>query len=69
MTCHLALTRDHNYIIVVVDYFNKWAKDIMNFSNNGETKTLFIFIKVIARFGVPKDILIDHGSHLQNKMM
>jgi hypothetical protein len=39
------------------------------FSNDGEMKTLFVFNQIIARFSVPNDIVTDHGSHFQNKMM
>jgi hypothetical protein len=39
------------------------------FNNDGETTTLFIFNKIIARFDIPKEIFTDHGSHFQNKMM
>jgi transposase InsO family protein len=31
--------------------------------------TLFIFNQIVARFGIPKEIVTDHGSHFQNKMM
>jgi hypothetical protein len=30
---------------------------------------LFIFNQIVARFGIPKEIVTDHGSHFQNKMM
>ena len=39
------------------------------FSNDGETMTLFIFNQIVARFGIPKEIVTDHGSHFQNKMI
>jgi transposase InsO family protein len=39
------------------------------FKDDGETATLFLFNKIIAQFSVPGEIVIDHGSHLQNQMM
>ena len=39
------------------------------FGNDGETAALFLFNQVIARFGIPKEIVTDHGSHFQNSMM
>jgi hypothetical protein len=39
------------------------------YSNDGTTFTLFVFNHIIARFGVPKTIVMDHGSHFHNKMM
>jgi transposase InsO family protein len=47
----------------------KWAEAMPTFANDGETATLFMFNQVIARFGVPKEIVTDHGSHFQNRMM
>jgi hypothetical protein len=69
MTCHPASARGHRYIIVVIDYFTKWVEAMPTFSNDGETTTLFIFNQVIARFRVPREIVTDHGSHFQNRMM
>ena len=39
------------------------------FGNDGETTTLFLFNQVIAHFGIPREIVTDHGSHFQNSMM
>jgi len=68
-TCHLALARGHRYIIVEVDYFKNWVEAMPTFSNDGKTAALFIFNRILERFGIPKEIVIDHGSHFQNKMM
>lgn len=69
MTCHPVSIRGHQYIIVVVDYFTKWAEAMSTFANDGETATLFVFNHVIAKFRVLKEIVTDHGSHFQNRMM
>ena len=61
--------RGHHYIIVVVDYFTKWVEAMPMFKDDGETAALFLFNQIIARFGVPREIVIDHGSHFQNQMM
>ena len=68
-TCHPISSRGHHYIIVAIDYFTKWVEAMPTFNNDGETTTLFIFNQIIARFDIPKEIFIDHGSHFQNKMM
>jgi transposase InsO family protein len=39
------------------------------FKNDGETITLLVFNPIVARFGIPKKIVIDHGSHFQSNMM
>jgi hypothetical protein len=59
----------HGYIIVVVDYFTKWAEAMPTFDNTGKTAALFLFNHVIACFGVPQAIVTDHGSHFKNFMM
>jgi transposase InsO family protein len=68
-TCNPASARGHRYIIVVVDYFTKWVEAMPMFKYDGETATLFLFNQIIARFGVPREIVTDHGSHFQNQMM
>jgi hypothetical protein len=68
-TFHLVSARGHCYIIVAVDYFTKWVEAMPTFNNDGKTTTLFIFNQIIARFGIPKDIVTEHGSHFQKKMM
>jgi hypothetical protein len=69
MTCHLDLYRGHRYIIVAVNYFTKSVEAMPTFSNDWETKTLLIFNQVIARFGVPREIVTEHGSQFHNRMM
>ena len=59
----------HNHIIVVVDYFTKWAEDIPIIKAKGETITHFVFNQIITRFGIPRELVTDHGRHFQNKMM
>ena len=39
------------------------------FAADGKNAATFVFNHVIARFGVPQDIITDHGSHFQNIMM
>jgi hypothetical protein len=62
-TFHLASSRGHRYTIIVVEYFNKWVKAMPTFRNDGKTNALFVFKKIVARFGFPKDIVTYYGSH------
>jgi hypothetical protein len=68
-TCHPASARGHHYIIVAIDYFTKWVEAMPTFSNHGEIATLFISNQIVARFGISEEIVTNHGSHFQNKMM
>ena len=29
----------------------------------------FVFNQIIAQFGIPEELVTDHGKHIQNKMM
>jgi hypothetical protein len=68
-TCHLVSARGHCYIIIAVNYFTKWVEAMSTFINDEEMTTLLIFNQIVARFGISKDIVTDHGSHFHNKMM
>jgi hypothetical protein len=59
----------HHHIIMVMDYFTKWVEAMPTIKSDGETATHFVFNQIIARFGISKEIVTDHGSHFQNKMM
>eukprot|EP00253_Pinus_taeda_P024634 PITA_24634 len=68
-TCNPPSAANHKYIIVAVDYFTKWAEAMPTYKNDSDTAALFLFNQVISRFGVPREIVIDHGSHFQNQLM
>ena len=68
-TCNPPSTAGVYYIIVAVDYFTKWAEAMPTYTNDVKTTTLFLFNHVIARFGIPKSIVTDHGTHFCNAMM
>lgn len=67
--CNPPSAAGHHYIIVAVDYFTKWAKAIPTYNNDAKIATLFLFNHVIARFGIPKSIVTNHGTHFYNTMM
>ena len=69
MICNPVSARGHKYIIVVLDYFTKWVEAMSTYKADRETASVFIFNQIIACFGIPKDIVTDHGSHFQNNMM
>ena len=68
-TCNPPSAAGHHYIIVAMDYFTKWAEVMPTYNNDAKTTMLFLFNHVIARFGVPKSIVTDHGTHFCNAMM
>eukprot|EP00253_Pinus_taeda_P027652 PITA_27652 len=59
----------HGYIIVVVDYFTKWAEAMPTLSEDSHTVVQFLFNHVISLFKVPQAIVNDHEKHFRNHMM
>ena len=53
----------HHNIIVVVDYFMKWAEAMPTIKFDGGTTTHFVFNQIITRFGIPRDLVTYHGIH------
>ena len=47
----------------------KWAEAMPTVKSDGETAAHFVFNQIITRFGIPKELVTDHGSHFQNRMM
>ena len=61
--------KGHGYIIVAVDYSTKWAEAMPTYAEDSKTAILLLFNHIISRFGIPRVIVTDHGSHFENKMM
>jgi hypothetical protein len=69
MQCKPTLVGGDGYIIVVVEYFTKWAEDMPTFIDDGKNISLFIFNHINTRFRFLQAITIDHSSHFRNHMM
>jgi hypothetical protein len=66
MTCNLPSINGHKYIVVAIDYFTKWVEAMPTFNNTADTAARFFFKHVISRFGVPVQLVSDHGKHFEN---
>ena len=55
------------YIITTTEYFTRWAKarEVKDYSETIATR--FIFDDIITRFGCPKILMSDQGTHFINK--
>src|SRR5215204_2423928 len=53
----------NTYILVAVDYVTKWVEAIPTKSADGETSIKMLVDIIFPRFGVPRYIMTDGGSH------
>ena len=57
------------YILLAVDYVSKWVEATTYPINDAITVVRFIQKKnILSRFGVPRTIISDEGSHFANKV-
>jgi hypothetical protein len=61
--CNPTSVGGNQHIIMVVEYFTKWAKSIPTIKSNGNIVSFFVFNQIIVRFGISIEIVSDHGSH------
>ena len=57
------------YILLVVDYVSKWVEAIACPINDSSIVVGFIQINILSRFGAPRTIISDEGSHFANKVL
>ena len=56
------------YILVPVDYVSKWVEAIALANNEGKSVTAFLKKNIFSRFGTPRAIISDGGSHFCNRL-
>jgi hypothetical protein len=59
----------NQYILVGVDYVSKWVEAIASPTNDARIVKKFLKKHVFTRFGVPRAIINDGGSHFCNKQV
>ncbi|KAB2608529.1 hypothetical protein D8674_011697 [Pyrus ussuriensis x Pyrus communis] len=55
------------YILVAVDYVSKWVEAIATITNDHKVVLNFLKDVIFCRFGTPRAIISDGGSHFCNK--
>ena len=56
------------YILLSVDYVSKWVEAIACPKNDANTVVGFLQRNILSRFGAPRTIISDEGSHFTNKV-
>ena len=56
------------YILLAVDYMSKWVEVIAFVNNKVKSVTTFLKKNIFSRFGTPRDIISDGGSHFCNNL-
>ncbi|XP_042046613.1 uncharacterized protein LOC121792653 [Salvia splendens] len=56
------------YILVAVDYVSKWVEAVASATNDAKVVLKFIKNHIFNRFGTPRAIISDGGTHFCNKL-
>ena len=56
------------FILLPVDYVSKWVEATTCSKNDANTVMGFLQKNILSRFGTPKTIISDGGSHFANKV-
>ncbi|KAK8593167.1 hypothetical protein V6N12_045252 [Hibiscus sabdariffa] len=57
------------YIILAVDYVSKWVEAKATHNNDARTTVNFLKKFVFSRFGTPRVIISDRGTHFLNRII
>ncbi|XP_074299813.1 uncharacterized protein LOC141630983 [Silene latifolia] len=65
--CKITLkgTGGHEFILVAIDYFTKWVEAASYATLTSKYVAKFITENIICRYGVPHELISDHGSHFK----
>ena len=57
----------NQYILVAVDYVSKWVEAIPSKTNDNKVVIKFLKENIFSRFGTPRAIISDNGTHFCNR--
>ena len=57
------------YILLTVDYVSKWVEAIPTCTNDTSVIVKFLRSHMFTRFGTPRALIIDGGTHFFNKLV
>ncbi|RDX82622.1 hypothetical protein CR513_36556, partial [Mucuna pruriens] len=63
------ISNGYSYILLAVDYVSRWVEAIATRINDARMVVDFLKSNIFCRFGVPKALISDQGSHFCNRAM
>ena len=57
------------YILLVIDYVSKWVEAIPTRTNDAKVVANFLHNHILTRFGTPRALITDGGTHFCNKLI
>ncbi|RDX86383.1 hypothetical protein CR513_32279, partial [Mucuna pruriens] len=63
------VSNGYSYILLAVDYVSRWVEAIATRTNDAKVVVDFLKSNIFYRFGVPKTLISDQGSHFCNRAM
>ena len=57
------------YILLTVDYVSKWVEAIPTRTNDAKVVAQFLRSNIFSRFGTPRALITDNGTHFCNKVI
>ncbi|KAL5542865.1 hypothetical protein UlMin_010575 [Ulmus minor] len=57
------------YVVVAIDYYTKWVEAEALAKITEQNVTAFIWKNIICRFGVPRELVSDHGTQFENEKL
>ncbi|KAK4381805.1 Transposon Ty3-I Gag-Pol polyprotein [Sesamum angolense] len=58
-----------SYIILGVDYVSKWVEAKATRTDDAKTVVEFVKANIFSKFGMPRAIISDRGTHFCNKVV
>ena len=57
------------YILLAVDYVSKWVEAVPTRTNDAKVVSSFLYSHIFTRFGTPRALITDGGTHVCNKLV